>query len=83
MRVDSADHPTLARRVRELEALDATRRKELADMQRIAQRGAFAWTIDPESAYAQLEQMRQTKLYRWTRPLRRVYSKVRFRRDVM
>jgi tetratricopeptide (TPR) repeat protein len=73
----------LARRVRDLEELDARRRKELADTRRIAQRGAFAWTLDPESAYAELERIRQTKLHRWTRPLRRLYSRVRYHRDVI
>jgi hypothetical protein len=77
--VEHRDVESLARRVRELEQINVTTRKELANAKRAAvtHGGELVWMTDPDSAFAELQRMRQTKLYRWTKPLRSVYSRLR------
>jgi len=82
--VEQRNAEELARRVRELEQINVTTRKELASAKRAAvtHGGELVWMTDPDSAFAELQRMRQTKLYRWTRPLRNVYARVRRGRTV-
>ncbi|MEX2032559.1 MAG: class I SAM-dependent methyltransferase, partial [Dehalococcoidia bacterium] len=75
--VDARDTEKLARRIRGLEAADATRRKELSALKRARREAALGVVMDPESAQAQLELLRNTKLFRWTRPLRGAYARLR------
>jgi glycosyl transferase family 2 len=76
--IEPRDVESLARQVRDLEQTVATTRKELAEANRKATvSGELVWLVDPESAAAELLRLRQTKLYRWTSPLRRVYARAR------
>ncbi|MEX0666633.1 MAG: class I SAM-dependent methyltransferase [Acidimicrobiia bacterium] len=77
--VEARDAEQLARRIRDLETVDAARRKELAALKRARREASLGVVLDPESAQAQLELMRNTKLFRWTRPLRALYSRLRGR----
>jgi len=71
----------LSQRVRELEQLTAGLRKDLAQARRAAtQQADLVWLADPESAAAELQRLQRTKLYRWTRPLRGAYARLRGRR---
>jgi hypothetical protein len=82
--VDHRETEALARRVRDLEETNARTRKELVEAKRTAtHRGALVWMTDPESASAELQRLRQTKLYRWTRPLRKTYARLRHHGDVV
>jgi hypothetical protein len=76
-RFGSPDAAALARRVQDLEARDAQLRAELAEARQAVDSAALGWTLDPDSAIAELERMRRTKLYRWTNGLRRLYGRVR------
>jgi hypothetical protein len=81
---EPATATALARRVRELEGLEASRQRELEDLKWAARRSAtLGWLMDPDSAYAELERLRATRLHRWTRPVRQAYSRLRFRRDIV
>jgi hypothetical protein len=90
---DFADAPTVAgaapealsRRVRELEERDVARRAEAEDLRRAvdnAEAKVRARMSDVDSAAAELEALRATKLYRWTRPLRRVVARLGRHGDV-
>ena len=71
---------SLRRRIRELEAKNTQQRQELNDLRRRTRReGTIAAILDPTSAQAELERMRSTKLFRWTSPVRRAYSRLRRR----
>lgn len=76
--IEARDADALARQVRELEQTVATTRKQLAEANRRATvSGELVWLTDPESATAELLRLRQTKLFRWTSPLRRLYGRLR------
>jgi hypothetical protein len=82
--IEHRDADALARRVRDLEATNAGVRHELVEAKRTATHdGALIWMTDPESAYAELQRLRNTKLYRWTRPLRKAYARLRRHGDVV
>jgi tetratricopeptide (TPR) repeat protein len=74
---------SLRRRVRQLEATNTQQGRELTDLRRRARReGTIAAILDPASAQAELERLRSTKLFRWTSPVRRAYSRLRRRGSV-
>jgi hypothetical protein len=77
------DDEVLRRRIRELETTTRQQRRELNDVRRRARReGTIAAILDPASAQAELERLRSTKLFRWTRPARWAYSRLRGRGSV-
>ena len=72
------DAEGLARRTRELEALTTEQRKEITNLKRAARRtGSLSAPIDPDSALAELERLRATKLFRYSRAVRDAYSRLR------
>ncbi len=74
----------MARRVRELEQIDFDRRRRIAELEQAVARGGRADTSNMEidRVYAELEALRRTKLFRWTNPIRNLYSRIRYRRPL-
>jgi hypothetical protein len=83
--IEAADRDALSRRVRELEEQEIARREQCGELTRSLEHAEAQlrdWTHDADNSKAQLEALRGTKLYRWTRVLRRVYGRVRPGREV-
>jgi hypothetical protein len=80
--VTAASRDTLSRRVRELEERDVARRAECADLRRAAEQAEaklLEWHQEEDNAAAQLEALRGTRLYRYSRAVRKVYARLRHR----
>jgi hypothetical protein len=75
----------LSRRVRELEDRELVRRAETDELRRAidhAEAQLRERHSDADVTAAELEALRATKLYRWSRPIRRVVARARRRGDV-
>ena len=83
--VIGATDEALSRRVRELEERDVERRAERDELRRAVDHAESQLRqrhSDADATAAELEALRATKLYRWTRPARRLVAKLpRERRD--
>ncbi len=83
--IEGSTESSLSRRVRELEERERARRAEAEELGRaLAAANEALRTRDAtaEATAAELEALRSTKLYRWTRPLRRVVARARHHGEV-
>lgn len=83
--VGGGSREALSRRVRELEERDLTRRAENDELRRAADHAEAQLRqrhSDANTAADELAALRATKLYRWTRPARRVVARLRHRGTV-